>query len=34
MPDGTIKYRARNTVDPSGINGQSVYNGTAGADRI
>jgi Ca2+-binding RTX toxin-like protein len=34
MPDGTIKYRARNTVDPSGINGQSVYNGTAGVDRI
>ena len=23
MPDGTIKYRAMNTVDPSGINGQS-----------
>jgi Ca2+-binding RTX toxin-like protein len=34
LPDGTIKYRARNTVDPSGINGQSVYNGTAGVDRI
>ncbi len=34
QPDGTIKYRARNTVDPSGINGQSVYNGTAGVDRI
>ncbi|MDV8146954.1 peroxidase family protein [Arthrobacter sp. B10-11] len=34
MPDGTIKYRAVNTVDPSGINGQSVYNGTAGVDRI
>ncbi|MDQ0619953.1 peroxidase family protein [Arthrobacter globiformis] len=34
MPDGTIKYRARNTVDPSGINGQSVYNGTDGVDRI
>ncbi|WP_223257141.1 peroxidase family protein [Arthrobacter globiformis] len=34
MPDGTIKYRARNSVDPSGINGQSVYNGTAGVDRI
>ena len=34
MPDGTIQYRARNTVDPSGINGQSVYNGTAGVDRI
>ena len=24
----------RNTVDPSGINGQSVYNGTAGVDRV
>ena len=34
MPDGTIKYRSRNAVDPSGINGQSVYNGTAGVDRI
>ena len=26
--------RQINTVDPPGINGQSVYNGTAGADRI
>ena len=34
MPDGTIKYRASNTEDPAGINGQGVYNGTAGADRI
>jgi hypothetical protein len=34
MADGTIKYRGRNAVDPSGINGQSVYNGTAGVDRI
>ncbi len=25
---------ARQHVDPSGINGQSVYNGTAGVDRI
>jgi Ca2+-binding RTX toxin-like protein len=33
-PDGTIQYRAINTVDPSGINGQSVYNGTAGVDRV
>ena len=33
-PDGTIQYRARNGIDPSGINGQSVYNGTAGVDRI
>ncbi|MEV4642363.1 peroxidase family protein [Actinoplanes sp. NPDC049548] len=34
MPDGTIKYRARNSVDPSGINGQSVYNGTEDRDRV
>jgi hypothetical protein len=27
-PDGTIQYRARNSVNPSGINGQSTYNGT------
>ena len=33
-PDGTIQYRAVNTVDPVGINGQSVYNGTPGVDRI
>ena len=33
-PDGTIQYKAVNTVDPVGINGQSVYNGTAGVDRI
>ncbi len=34
LPDGTIRYRATNTVDPPGINGQSVYNGTLGIDRI
>ena len=33
-PDGTIAYRSRNTIDPSGINGQSVYNGTPGVDRV
>jgi Ca2+-binding RTX toxin-like protein len=33
-PDGTIRYRAINTVDPRGINGQSVYNGTNLADDI
>jgi Ca2+-binding RTX toxin-like protein len=33
-PDGTIQYRSRNTIDPPGINGQSVYNGTAIVDRI
>jgi hypothetical protein len=34
QPDGTIQYRAANSVDPPGINGQSVYNGTAGVDRV
>jgi Ca2+-binding RTX toxin-like protein len=34
MPDGTIKYKQFNTVDPSGINGQAVYNGTSGVDRV
>ncbi len=34
MPNGTIAYRQRNTVDPSGINGQAVYNGTPGTDRV
>ena len=34
QPDGTIQYRASNTVDPPGINGQAVYNGTSGVDRI
>jgi Ca2+-binding RTX toxin-like protein len=34
LPDGTFKYRQINTVDPTGINGQSVYNGTDGVDRI
>ncbi|MFE8887183.1 peroxidase family protein [Pseudarthrobacter enclensis] len=34
MPDGTIKYRASNPVDPAGINGQAVYNGTGQTDRI
>ncbi len=33
-PDGTFQYRAINSVDPSGINGQSVYNGTDGVDRV
>ncbi|WP_427131920.1 peroxidase family protein [Pseudarthrobacter sp. S9] len=33
-PDGTIQYRQVNSVDPVGINGQSVYNGTPGVDRI
>ena len=34
MADGTIKYRLRNEVDPPGINGQAVYNGTDGVDRV
>ena len=34
QPDGTIAYRATNTVDPSGLNGQSVYDGTPGVDRV
>jgi Ca2+-binding RTX toxin-like protein len=34
QPDGTIQYRARNTVDPAGINGQSVYYGTDDVDRV
>lgn len=34
MSDGTLRYRTTNSVDPAGINGQSVYNGTSGTDRI
>src|SRR4029453_18069725 len=33
QPNGTIQYRAFNSEDPSGINGQAVYNGTSGVDR-
>jgi Ca2+-binding RTX toxin-like protein len=33
-PDGTIGYRATNSVDPSGINAQSVYDGTPGTDLV
>ncbi len=33
-PDGTIQYRATNAIDPPGINGQGVYNGTDAVDRI
>ncbi len=33
-PDGTISYRQRNNIDPTGINGQAVYNGTPAADRV
>ncbi|GAA2611967.1 peroxidase family protein [Paractinoplanes durhamensis] len=34
MPDGTIQYRARNTVDKPGLNAQSVYRGTDDPDRV
>ena len=36
MPNGTFRYRATNTAMPSGINAQSVYNGSDGVvvDRI
>jgi Ca2+-binding RTX toxin-like protein len=34
QPTGRVEYRAINSVDPSGINGQSVYDGTAGVDRL
>ena len=33
-PNGTIQYKQINSVDPPGINGQSVYNGTSNVDRI
>jgi Ca2+-binding RTX toxin-like protein len=34
QPNGTIQYKAVNSVDPVGINGQSVYNGTSAVDRV
>ena len=34
MPDGTIQYRARNSVDRSGLNAQSTFNGTENNDRV
>ena len=36
QPNGQFRYREINSVDPVGINGQSVYNGAAGnvTDRI
>ncbi len=33
-PDGTIQYRQVNSVDPVGINGQSVYQGDAGTNKV
>jgi len=34
QPDGSFRYREINNIDPAGINGQSVYNGTEFADRF
>jgi Ca2+-binding RTX toxin-like protein len=34
MPDGTIRYRQSNSVDPAGLNAQSTFNGTAANDRM
>ncbi|WP_295694744.1 peroxidase family protein [Lapillicoccus sp.] len=34
QPNGTIQYRQTNPVDPPGVNGQAVYQGTSGADRV
>jgi Ca2+-binding RTX toxin-like protein len=34
FPDGAIKYRLSNQIDPAGLNGQSVFNGTDFADYI
>ncbi len=33
-PIGEVMYRQFNSVDPTGINGQAVYNGTPGVDRV
>ncbi len=34
MPSGQFRYRSINSVDPPGINGQSVYSGTPGVDKV
>jgi Ca2+-binding RTX toxin-like protein len=34
QPNGEIRYRSVNAIDPPGINGQSVYSGTLALDRI
>jgi len=34
QPNGTVQYRQFNNIDPSGINGQSVYQGTDGVDKM
>ena len=33
-PDGRIQYRQVNSVDPVGINGQSVYQGDYGTNKV
>jgi Ca2+-binding RTX toxin-like protein len=33
-PTWDVRYRLTNSVDPAGINGQAVYNGTDGANKI
>src|SRR4051794_37333570 len=34
QPNGTVQYRSTNKIDPAGINGQSVYQGSAGVDKV
>jgi Ca2+-binding RTX toxin-like protein len=34
MADGTIRYRQTNSADPSGLNAQSTFNGTANDDKV
>jgi Ca2+-binding RTX toxin-like protein len=34
QPNGTIQYRAINKIDPSGINGQSVYQGAGAVNKV
>ena len=33
-PNGQITYKLINSVDPAGINGQSVYNGDSASNRV
>ncbi len=33
-PDGTLQYRTANAADPAGVNGQAVYDGSSGVDRV
>jgi Ca2+-binding RTX toxin-like protein len=34
MPDGTLRYRTNNSIDPPGTNGKNVFLGTAQADKV